>query len=145
MKTYLSKKLMAGLLLSFTFSGICYAQTSTESKQNVQKIENSLSIINKLEPVKFNYSKDLTLIKAPAGTQYGFIAEDVKSIMPELTFNEKYNIPSGKNNFKTKSVNNVDHSSIVPFLVGAIKEQQLQIEQLTKQVEQLKSRAQLSK
>lgn len=47
--------------------------------------------------------------------------------------------PSGKNAFKTASITDVDHESLIPLLVGSVKEQQEQIEQLKQEIQVLKA------
>lgn len=82
--------------------------TSDENmKKNIESIENenSLSIINSLRPVKYNWKKDAV------GTEKtsGFIAQEVEVIVPELVVSE--------NGTKRLSMN-----GLIPYVVGSVKE-----------------------
>ncbi len=61
-------------------------------------------------------------------THIGFVAQDLQKIFPELVSSDKDGILG------------VDYSGMIPVLVEAIKEQQIQIENLKKQVVDLQSK-----
>jgi hypothetical protein len=46
----------------------------------------------------------------------------------------------GKNSYRNATLKTIDELSLIPVLVASIKEQQLQIEKLTSELEILKSR-----
>ena len=108
-------------------------------KKNTAPISNSLNYIARLQPVTYEYNNgDYKQLNLPGGTQFGFIASDAKSVAPWAitTSNKWYN--AGKNNTRALAVSEVDLQKLVPLLVGAIKEQQAQIEQLKQDVQLLK-------
>lgn len=117
------------------------AQTVTDAqiKKNTTPVSNSLGTISKLQPVTYEYNKsDVKQLNLPAGKQVGFIADDVKEVMPWAitTRNTWYN--AGKNNPRAVTTAEVDLQKLVPLLVGAIQEQQTEIEKLKQEVQALK-------
>lgn len=132
----------------FTFvllitSAVTYAQKieDNEIKKNVSAIDNSLQRLVQLEPKIFEYNKtkfkDLQL---PSGKQYGFMAENLQTVFPDLVTYRSYNYSVGKNSFRTAKVKEVDVESIIPILVASIKEQQSEIEKLKAEVQELRNK-----
>lgn len=89
-------------------------------KTNIQSINDPAAIIESLKGVKFDWVHQ-------TGTQYGFIAQEVEKIVPELVDTTGI--------YKT-----VNYQGIIPFLVETVKLQQLQIHQLTSRLEKLEGR-----
>ena len=85
-------------------------------KNNIQTIENGLSKVVNLRGISFawNQAND----SAMAGTHFGFVAQEVESVLPDIVDTE----PSG---LKTLA-----NTEIIPFLVEAIKELKLQVDSL---------------
>jgi len=81
-------------------------------KFNIRKIDNALEKIKSLEGVYFDW-------KADGSNSVGLIAQDVEKIFPELV--------TGKDGQK-----GVQYSNLVAPLIEAIKEQQIQIDDLRK-------------
>jgi hypothetical protein len=88
-------------------------------KTNVESIVDPYAVLE-LEGVKYDWVDG-------SGTQYGFIAQDVEKIIPELVgFNGEY-----------KSVN---YNGIIPFLVETVKKQQSVIDSLIARIEKLENK-----
>ena len=66
----------------------------------------ALEVISNLNPVSFNW-KDSE--KYGSGTKYGFIAQDVEAVVPEIVRQEGDTL-------------GYDPVSLIPFLVEAVKE-----------------------
>ena len=108
------------------FSGTitCYDLVKTSSrkvKKNIKPIEDSEKILL-LNAVSFDY-KD----KEKGTDKRGFIAEDVKEVLPNLVREETEEIPMG-----------IDYVSMIPYLQDIIKKQHKQIDYLMAEVEKLK-------
>ena len=105
-------------------------------KTNIIPITNSLEKIQKLKPVEFDWlvNKDKH--------EYGLIAQEVEQVVPEIVVENKalgetkkfLNDLDGTDTFKT-----VDYSKINVLLIDAVKEQQEQIKELRKEIEELKN------
>ena len=136
-------KFMMVLFALSLFTTLAFAQTKvvtdTELKKNTTPITGALGYINQMQPVTYQYdSQQLKNLKLPAGTQYGFNANDVQRILPGIVKTESLLYPVGKNQYRSADISKVDVQSLVPVLLGAIKEQQQQIEELKAEVKALK-------
>jgi hypothetical protein len=82
------------------------------TKTNIENIDNSLSLINRLEPKKYIKLVDRDKIK-----EYGFIAQDIQSIIPEVVYDEPYYIADVyedcKYNNETKIFNSTKDQSLI--------------------------------
>jgi hypothetical protein len=118
------------------------AQTTVsenELKTNVTPLTSSLSYVNRLQPISFQYNTQLAKgAKLPAGTQYGFNTANMQSVLPAVVKTESVMYPVGKNQYRSVDVTKVDMQSLVPVLLGALQEQQQQIEKLKAEVQSLK-------
>ena len=96
-------------------------------KDNIVSLNYGLNEILKLRPVSYNWKDD----KINQGKQFGFIAQEVQEVMPELV-----------KEFKTEEGNRLglDKEGIYAALVNAIKEQQAQIKELKAELELLKNK-----
>jgi hypothetical protein len=78
-------------------------------KQNVKLLTNSLNIINNLRGVSFEFTEASNM---GPGTRYGFIAQEVQRVIPDIV----------RNRAKSDGMLNLNYNEIVPILVEAIKE-----------------------
>ena len=132
------------VVLSISFilvAAILFAQdlSDTKIKKNIEPIDNPLQLVMQLEPKKYEYNvSDYKHLKLQPGSQYGFIAEDIQAIFPNLVKEKSVNYMFGKNVYRNATIKTVDESSLIPVLVASIKEQQAAIEQLKMEILQLK-------
>jgi hypothetical protein len=117
-------------------------------KKNVRPLAGGLEKILLLRPKSYEmkrqeYRDSLTL---PAGNRMGLVAQDVESVMPDLVrevvapprFDRGVRASPAKGQpIRFKSVNYLE---LIPVLVGAVQEQQEQIEALRKTIVRLESR-----
>jgi hypothetical protein len=91
-------------------------------KKNVSNIDNALQMVMSLNGKTYNWRTDeFPEMSFNAGRQYGFIAQEVEKIIPEVV---------GTDNEGWKSI---EYSHLVPVLLEAIKEQQAMIASLKKE------------
>lgn len=123
------------------FSNTVNAVTFTASsdlryKKEISPISPSLAILNKLQPVNYYFKTEEELtsekIKSVAFSgdknherQVGFIAQEVEKLVPEVVHTD------------AEGYKSIDYSKFSPFIIKAIQEQQLLIEQLLKTNEKL--------
>ena len=88
-----------------------------EMKDNIEPIENILPAVMQLQGVSFDWKKDKDNDKR--SNHYGFIAEDVNKVLPNLVSYSEEGKPTG-----------VQYSKMTAVLLEAIKEQQVQIDEL---------------
>lgn len=113
--------------------------TSDEkNKQNIKKLDNSLSKIMKMEGKAYDYKVEgLDTLKDEKKKEQqlkrmqnriGFVAQELESVLPEAVVYEKEN-----------DQYYVDYVAIIPLLVEAMKEQQAQISSLQSELSELKN------
>ncbi|MEK9131360.1 MAG: tail fiber domain-containing protein [Patescibacteria group bacterium] len=97
-------------------SGTTCSASSERFKENIQTLSYGLEAVKKLQPVTFTYKKEFD--PNPA-VRVGFIAEQVREVIPELVPLDKDGNPEA-----------VDYAKFVAVLTKAIQEQQVQIDAL---------------
>ena len=101
-------------------SRLAVCSSSLRYKTDVQSFGRGLELLNRLRPISFTWKSNGT-------ADLGLGAEDVAAIEPRLvTHNEQGEVEGVK----------YDHLNVV--LINAVKEQQAQIEQQQRQIEELK-------
>lgn len=80
-------------------------------KENIITISSPKDIIDNLNPVSFNW-------KDTGEKSFGFIAQEVEKILPEIVHT------------KTDNTKTVSYIQLIPFLIQIIKEQQQQIDDI---------------
>jgi hypothetical protein len=117
----------------FTSIGI-FAASDIKLKQNIQTSINNLSVIKKLKPVSYEFrKKEFPNINLPEGINTGLIANELQTLIPSLV--KEFTHPAKKdtiNNiiYPELTFKGVNYSGLIPYLIGAIQEQQTQIENL---------------
>ena len=131
---------VAALFLVLSTSSAKAQQISDkEIKKNTTPISGSLAAVSRLEPVTYEFNRDeFKQLNLPGGTHYGFTADNVKQVLPSAVTTDAKWYTAGKNNQRAVTVNSVDLEKIVPLLVGAVKEQQAEIEKLRAEVNALR-------
>jgi len=89
--------------------------TDNEYLKDVEELDNSLASILKLNGKLFQWKDGLDKYQFPDGKQIGFIAQEVKEVLPEIIHVDK------------NGEHSMNYTAIIPVLVEAIKEQQNQI------------------
>jgi len=116
--------------LHLTADVVAYSSTPSDIrlKKNFEKIENGLDVVNKLEGHTFNWKKNDKRLSA------GFKAQEVEKILPHLIDEKKLPLKSDDD----KEYKVLRYEEIIPYLVEAIKEQQVEIDCLKANLDQLK-------
>jgi hypothetical protein len=133
---------------------------SDESKkENIAKLDNALSIVQRLKGHSYTFKADPNM-NLPEGQQYGFLAQELEAVLPELVnTGENPNHPSqtdaafkplkkgekptvGKPDaaLGSETVKSVNYIAVIPILVEAIKEQQVTIERQQQQIQALEAK-----
>ena len=90
-------------------------------KKNIHELPYGLAEVLRMKPVAYNW-KDNT-----GGNKIGLIAQEVRKIIPEVVLGDEAKENLGMN-----------YAEMVPVLINAIKEQQVQIDALKKEIQALK-------
>lgn len=105
-------------------------------KESVKDLDFGLAFILKLRPVSYKWVDD----RASQSTQYGFIAQDVQKIKPELVREFEHTIGMDSDSPEKVTRLGLEEKGISTALVKAIQEQQEIIEQLTSRLNALESK-----
>ncbi|RFC55055.1 tail fiber domain-containing protein [Brumimicrobium aurantiacum] len=103
-------------------------------KDNIHNITNATQVINQLNPVNFEFKHTaFPQMNLADGTQYGFIAQDVEQILPDIvsesifpaSYDSLGNVINQQVNFKS-----LNYQSFIPILTKGFQEQQTEIDSL---------------
>lgn len=101
-------------------------------KENIKPLQNNLNRILLLRGVSYNMKKEfynisdpqkLSMAMSDKRKDFGFLAQEIKEVFPEVVSLDS-----------TTSYYSVNYVKLIPVLIEAIKEQQMQIEELKKQI-----------
>ncbi|MBL4676306.1 MAG: tail fiber domain-containing protein [Mucilaginibacter sp.] len=100
MKTHVQFILSFVLVLSaLSFKASSQNISDKQLKTSTAPITNSLSYIAQLKPISYSYDQQqFKQLHLPGGTQYGFIAADVKQFLPSVVGARNNWYPAGKGN-----------------------------------------------
>lgn len=100
-----------------------FATSDKKFKKEIKTIDNALTTIKRIEGRTYQWDRDSNKeMNFDGGNHSGFIAQELEKILPHLVATTK----EGE-----KSVNYIE---LIPYLVEAIKEQQIQIDDLKFQI-----------
>lgn len=125
-------------------AGTITSTSDASKKTNIEKLEGGLDIITQLKPKTYDY-KTAENPQLPTEKQYGFIAQELAQVMPDLvkevsTFNEFDEVDEEGNVREPEvsgSIQTVNYMALIPVLVEAVQEQQATIEAQQEQIRQL--------
>ncbi|MBK9147859.1 MAG: tail fiber domain-containing protein [Flavobacteriales bacterium] len=108
------------------------AWTSDEAlKTDVEDLTQGLEIISELRPTTYHFDTDTYAeMNLPAGNQFGFIAQEVEEVLPELVGQTTFigRIDSlGNVIAPDQTVKTLNYVGLIPILVAGMQEQQAQI------------------
>ena len=118
------------------------ATSDARYKTNVTPISNGLALINKLNPVSFDWKEHSVHDFDTKNTNVGFLAQDVQEVLKDEIYlnsvirKNETELPDGtKEEFLGLS-----ESGLIPILVKAIQEQQTLIQSLTERLTALENK-----
>ncbi len=132
-------------VLSIDVAGNNCDLSSARYKHDIKELDiDGLGLVMQFKPTSFIRNSDLT-----QRTQYGFIAEDLALVDPNLALFEKYDSTLGYNTLAKYDLDAIPYSiskyGIMAVLTKAIQEQQEQIEFQNSEIIALKAENQLFK
>ncbi len=119
-----SEKLaVAGNICATGTIGVC---SDARYKTNLREIPDALNKVKSLNGVFFNWKREeFPVMDFNAGNQIGFVAQELKQVLPEA-------VSLGSDGYYS-----VDYGRLTPLLVEAIKEQQKEIKELRAMIKSL--------
>ena len=139
----------AGLFLgTLGYSGGLVNLSDRRVKTDIQKIPSALSLITQLNPVSYRFNSDaypnLGLVD---NIEYGFIAQELEEIIPNLVQSKLIDVNAGKNKgmYEKPDVDKqlfkmVNYIEMIPLLTKAVQEQQLLIDRQNSKIESIETK-----
>jgi hypothetical protein len=117
-------------------------------KRNIREMDSSLDKIIQLKGKTYeNKTDEYSFMNLPAGSQHGFIAQELEQVFPELVNDNIHpgTDPNNKNITESReslSYKGINYIGLIPVLVKAIQEQQDLINKQQQEIDQLKKQMQ---
>lgn len=143
----------AGYFNGRVFSTGGFVSSDKSLKKNISEVKSAMGIINQLLPKLYEFRQDgnYKLMNLPEGQHYGFLAQDIEQVLPNLVQQADIetkmlhaagkpdkdgnqvpnNIPNEKISFKA-----VNYVELIPVVVGGMKELSNENQELRKQLEE---------
>ncbi len=119
-----------------TYTGTWTMSSDEKLKTNIVDLKPSLNKIMALNPKQYQYKRgEFGTMDLPSGTHFGFLAQDLQKIFPELVEKQRHTEKGKSEQTDYLSVNYIE---LIPIMVSAIQELQKQNENLQKQIDELK-------
>lgn len=133
----------AGFFSGDVYSSGSYLPSDKMLKTDIGEVTDALSIVNDLKVHSYHYrTEEFEVMHLQEGLRYGFVADELKQILPQFikttiqplttSDNEKHDGSSEE----TLEFEAVNYTELIPILTKAIQEQQDQIEELKKLIEE---------
>ncbi|MEM5564286.1 tail fiber domain-containing protein [Psychroserpens sp. AS72] len=105
-------------------------------KKNIKNLDYGLKEILRMQPVSFNWKNDNN-----PDIKLGLIAQDLLELIPEVVKTHTWEKDEGSDKLTKKELDRlgVYYSDLIPVLINAIKEQNVEIDNLKKALEAQKS------
>lgn len=115
-------------------SGEVYSFSDLNFKNNISPIQNASALLAALEPKQYTFNHQVhPQVSLPYGNKFGFIAQEVAAVIPDLV--KDFNYPAqfdslGNETAPAFNAYGLNYMGIIPILVAAVKEQQQTIDSL---------------
>jgi hypothetical protein len=104
-------------------------------KENIIEIKNALTLLNQISGVRYTQNKFAeTFGYYDYSNQVGVIAQEIQKIMPEAVTIAPIDMDAAGYSKSGENYLTVQYSKLVPLLIQAIKERQVQIEYLQENI-----------
>ncbi len=116
------------------YTGSSFQTSDQFLKQNINPLENSLSLIAQLQPKTYEFKdQSYPQMHLSTGLQYGVIAEDIELIFPDMVRSfvqpAEYD-EQGVQTHPPVNFKGVSYTALIPILIAGIQEQQTRIDSL---------------
>jgi uncharacterized coiled-coil protein SlyX len=105
---------------------VAFSSSDIRFKENIKAIENPIQKIRQISGNTYDWKEENKIEHGYEGNDVGVIAQEIEAVLPQL-------VQTRESGYKA-----VKYDKLVALLIEGIKEQQIQIDNLTIQVEELK-------
>lgn len=124
---------------SGAYTGTWTQISDKKFKNDITDYSDALSNILKLRPVTYTMkTEDYPFMNLASGTQIGFVAQEMEEVFPTLVENGVH--PGASRKDAGIDYKGINYIGLIPVLVRAIQEQQVQIEKLEQRIIELESK-----
>jgi hypothetical protein len=125
-------------------SGGTWTNSDLKIKKDINDFNSAMDIVKQLKPKTYFYKKDeYKNLNLSSAKQYGFIAQDLEKVLPELVQTSQQPVRNKANGEREMvDVKSINYPELIPVLTKAIQEQQKQMDELKKEIEELKQMVQ---
>ena len=128
------------------YTGFLGTISDMRTKKNIANLNNATSLIMSLRPVTYQYDLEkYPTMGLSRGLEYGFIAQEVESVIPEITRHKNFDTgacaemkPGALHSNNTEEFVVMDYTRIIPILTKAVQEQQTLIDSQEKEIEEMR-------
>lgn len=137
----------AGYFSGNVYTTGLYQSSDRKLKTEIKPLQNAIATILSLRPSEYKYATTkFQEMHLPEGMQYGLIADEVMQVIPgavQKAFQpaqyENHDSVNGRKLSDAVEFDAVNYVQMIPILIGAIQEQQIQIDALKQQNATLQS------
>ena len=126
------------------YTGYFGSASDQKIKKNIQTIRQPMDIIRGLRGVTYEHKlEEYAGLGLKTGTTYGFIAQEVEQVMPDIVKTKNIPYHSTRLNPSDKgyeTLKTVGYIEVIPVLVEALKAQELEIEALKARISELEKK-----
>jgi hypothetical protein len=122
------------------YTGTWGATSDQKLKKNIGKIEGAIQVVMQLDPRTYEFRRDdYEFINLARGKHYGFLAQDLEQVLPELVGSASQPTSDAKDPemFEFKTTNTIE---LIPILTKAIQEQQEMIREQQEMIVELQEK-----
>ncbi len=117
-----------------------FVASDAQLKTNIQPLVDPMSLIMQLQPHQYDFlTEEFPQMSLPSGPQVGMLAQELEEVIPNLVRNTSIAAvwdSLGEEVTPAVAYKAVNYAGLVPYLVGAIQQQQATISQLQDQINQ---------
>lgn len=130
------------------YTGTLSSVSDQRIKTNIEPLTDALEMVKNVDVKTYQYKSDgaYSDMNLAAGKQYGFIAQQLETVVPELVSSEFSTTQArstegkgGSTAVKGDALKTVNYIGMIPILTQAIKEQQALIERLEQRISELEA------
>jgi hypothetical protein len=100
-----------------------YLPSDERLKENIQPLENALDKVMQLDTKTYYFKSEFPEMNLPTSRQYGFTAQNIESVFPELV-----KLNPAKEKEQPVEFKAVNYIGLIPILTEAMQEQQKEME-----------------
>lgn len=134
----------AGYFSGNVYSTGSYLPSDARLKSDVTPLQSGLATLLQLRPKQYEYDQEkFEFMNLPEGGQYGFLAQEVAQLLPDLTistfqpYEEAISDTHEGQGFEFTAIN---YTGMIPIVVAGVQEQQVIIDSQQAEIERLEAR-----